>query len=138
MSENQDALGISTPGRNDQLIAPSEAVRRNSEFTTGWTLRVRHADGRVEEMAPGTDWEAVSRFGSVRSAVVTDPEGNPQFDRPRYDEAPNINVVAYGRDSKTGQLKIGMISQARPHADNDFEPGSKEAPRFAQIPMGFR
>jgi len=140
MAESQDAsLGISRPGRNEQLIAPSEAVRRNPEFTTGWTLRIRHSDGSVEEMAPGTDWEAISeRYGAVRSAVVTDPEGNPQFDRPRYDEAPNINVVAYGRDKETGQLKIGIISQARPHADDIFEKNSTEAPKFAQIPMGFR
>ncbi|SRR6266568_1491628 len=138
MPEDQESsLGISNPGRNSNLISPSEAVRRKPEMNFGWTLRVRHQDGRIQELAPGTDWEAVSRFGAVRSAVVTSPDGSPAFDRPRYDEAPNINVVAYGKDKETGQLKIGIISQARPHADNDFEPNSTEAPRFAQIPMGF-
>lgn len=136
-SQEQATLGISNPGKNRQLISPSEAVRRDPEMKFGWTLRVRHQDGHVQEIAPGTDWEAVSRFGAVRSAVVTSPDGSPSFDRPRYDEAPSINIIAYGRDKKTSQIKIGMISQARPHADNDFELESTDAPRFAQIPMGF-
>ncbi len=135
-------LDISHPGRSKQLISPSEAVSRKPDFFTGrpedvnWTLRIRHLDGRIEELPVGTDWEAISRFGSVRSAVVTKPDGTPDFDRPRYDEAPNINAIVWGRDKKTGEIKIGIISQARPHADNVFEQTDKPMV-FESIPMGF-
>jgi hypothetical protein len=141
--EETGELNISNPGKGEHIISPSEAIKRNPEFFqnrpewANWTLRVRHLNGRIEEMPPGTDWEAVSRFGSFRSAVITDNEGKPAFDKPRADEAPNVNIVAYGRDKKTGELKIAMISQARPHADNTLEPDNKEDMVFEQIPMGY-
>lgn len=140
MTEEQ--LGISRPGKGEQIISPSEAIRRKPDFFSSrpegvnWTLRIKHLDGREEDLPPGTDWEAVSKFGSVRSAVVTNPDGSPAFDRPRYDEAPNINVVAWGRD-KNGEIRVGMISQARPHADNVFDPKDTKSMVFEQIPMGF-
>lgn len=136
-------LNISKPGKGEHIISLSEAIRRDPDFfknrpeSANWTLRVRHLDGTIEEMPPGTDWEAVSRFGSVRSAVITDNEGKPSFDRPRADEAPAVNVVAYGKDKKTGELRIAMISQARPHADNDFDSKDTKDMVFEQIPMGF-
>lgn len=137
---NPKQLDISHPGKNAQLISPSEALSRKPDFFEGrdanWILKVRHLDGTIEEMAPGTDWEAVSKFGTVRSAVVTNPDGSPSFDRPRYDEAPNINAIAWGKDKKTGEIKIGIISQARPHADNAFEDTDKSMP-FYSVPMGF-
>ena len=135
-------LGISNPGHAATLIPPSEAIKRNPDFfdsrpeNVNWKLRVRHLDGRVEELPNGTDWEAVSRFGTVRSAVVTNPDGSPAFDRPRYDEAPNINAVAWGRDKKTGEIKIGIISQVRPHADNVFEE-TDQPMTFESVPVGF-
>ncbi|MCL5434910.1 MAG: NUDIX domain-containing protein [Patescibacteria group bacterium] len=135
-------LGISHPGTSSSLISPSDAIKRDPDFfarrpeTVNWRLRVRHLDGTIEEMAPGTDWEVISRFGSVRSAVATNPDGSPAFDRPRYDEAPNINAVVWGRDKKTGEIKIGIISQARPHADNVFEDSDKPM-AFESVPMGF-
>ncbi len=143
MPEDTAELGISNPGRNKNLISPSEAIKRNPNFfkdrpeTVNWTLRVKHSDGRVEELPPGTDWEAISRFGAVRSAVVTKPDGSPDYDRPRYEEAPSVNIVAWGKDKKTGEIKIGMIEQGRPHADNAFEPNSTDTMTFEQIPMGF-
>lgn len=136
-------LNISKPGKGKHIISPSEAIRRNPDFfqnrpeLANWKLRVRHLDGTIEEMPHGTDWEVVSRFGSFRSAVITDNEGKPSFDKPRADEAPAVNVVAYGKDKKTGELRIAMISQARPHADNDFDPESTKDMVFEQIPMGF-
>lgn len=135
-------LGISNPGRCNQLTSPSEALRRKPNFfesrptDVSWTLTVRHLDGRIEELPSGTDWEAISRFGAVRSAVVTNPDGSPAFDRPRYDEAPNVNIVAWGKDKK-GKIKVAIISQARPHADNEFDPENTEPMIFEQIPMGF-
>lgn len=136
-------LNISRPGKGEHIISPSEAIKRNPDFFknrpewANWKLRVRHLDGTIEEMPAGTDWEAVSRFGSYRSAVITDKEGKPSFDRPRADEAPAVNVVAYGKDKKTGELRIAMISQARPHADNDFDSKDTKDMVFEQIPMGF-
>lgn len=139
----QEKLGISNPGQGTHIISPSEAIKRNPDFFknrpewANWTLKVKHLDGTVEEMPPGTDWEAISRFGSFRSAVITNSDGSPAFDKPRADEAPNVNIVAYGKDKKTGELKIAMISQARPHADNVFDPNNKEDMVFEQIPMGY-
>lgn len=143
MSEKTKELDISNPGRSEHVISPSEALKRDPEFFenrpewANWKLRIRHLNGTIEELPPGTDWEAVSRFGAFRSAVITNPDGSPAFDKPRADEAPAVNVVAYGKDKKTGQIKIAMISQPRPHADNDFEPENKEDMVFEQIPMGY-
>lgn len=139
----KDDLNISKPGKSEQLISPSEALRRDSEFfekrppDNNWILKVRHLDGTVEEFPPGTDWEAVSRWGAVRSSVVTKPDGSPLYDRPRYDETPGVLVVAWGKDKKTGEIKVAMISQAHPHADNVFDTESDESMVFQQIPMGF-
>lgn len=141
MSE-QNELNISNPGRSNHLIAPSEAKRRNPGFfdnrpsDVNWTLRIKHASGQIEEFV-GIDWEATSRFGAVRSAVVTKPDGTPDFDRPRYDEAPSVNIVAWGKDPKTGEIRIAIISQARPHADNSLDQENTEDMVFEQIPMGF-
>jgi len=141
--QGTEELDISNPGKGSHIISPSEAIKRNPDFfkdrpeSLNWKLRVKHLDGRIEEMPFGTDWEAVSKFGTFRSAVVTDNEGNPVFDRPKADEAPSVSVVAYGKDKKTGELKIAMISQPRPHADNNFEYEDKGDMVFEQIPMGF-
>ncbi len=134
-------LDISHPGKNGNIISPSEATERNKDFFASrpedesWILRVRHLDGRIEEFSFGVDWEAVSKFGAVRSAVVTNPDGSPAFDRPRYDEAPNINAVVFGKDER-GRIMVAIISQGRPHADNVFEEDT-EPMIFESIPMGF-
>ena len=139
----QEKLSITKPGQGIHIISPSEAIKRSPDFFknrpewANWTLRIKHLNGTVEEMPPGTDWEAISRFGSFRSAVITNPDGSPAFDKPRADEAPNVNIVAYGKDKKTGELRIAMISQARPHADNVFDPNNNEDMIFEQIPMGY-
>jgi 8-oxo-dGTP pyrophosphatase MutT (NUDIX family) len=99
-----------------------------------WMLKT--ADGTVSICE---DWECVSPFGSVRSAVVVNADGSPSFDRPVYYEAPNVNIVAWGRD-KSGVTKIAIIRQPRPHADDPRQPGvDGHAPVvFGQIPMGFK
>lgn len=133
---------ISNPGKH--LISPSKAVERNPDFFNNrpeganWILRVKYLDGTVKEMPLGVNWEAISRrFGRVVSAVVTDEKGMPSYDRPKVEEAPNVNIVAYGKDKKTGELRIVMISQARPHADDVFDPNNPDEMVFEQIPMGF-
>lgn len=132
---------IQKPGQARNLVLPSAAKRVNPEFFEGrpqnWILRIKRADGTTEEHV-GVDWEAVSPFGAVRSAVVTDEVGWPVFDRPRYEEAQNVNIVAWGRDRKTRQIKVALISQPRPHADDPTNPENIEPLVFAQIPMGFK
>lgn len=133
---------ISPPGQSEQLILPSEAKERTPEFFEGrgeanWILRIKRPDGTLEELQ-GIDWEAVSRFGRVVSAVVADDEGRPQFDRPRYEEAPNVNIVAWGRDKITRKIKVALISQPRPHSDDPENPDNTKTLTFAQIPMGFK
>ena len=39
------------------------------------------------------DFEISSTFGKVKSAVVLHADGSPNFDRPIYYEADNVNVV---------------------------------------------
>ena len=133
---------IGKPGRNEQLILPSEAKERNPEFFDGrgeanWPLRIKRPDGTVEELT-GVDWEVRSKYGRVVSTVVTGAEGKPAFDRPRYEEAPNVNIVAWGRDKKERKIKVALLSQGRPHADDPTNPENTKTLTFAQIPMGFK
>ena len=132
---------IGRPGQAKNLVLPSEARSVTPDFfeerPQNWVLRIKKVDGTIEEHV-GVDWEAISPFGAVRSAVVTDEAGKPIFDRPRYEEAPNVNVVAWGRDRKTRQIKVALISQPRPHADDPTNPKNTEQLVFAQIPMGFK
>lgn len=115
----------------------AEVSRRESfvAFVKGrgrWTLVA--PDGSETR---GRDWECVSEFGLVSSAVVVDANGDPLFDRPVYREAPNVNIVAWGRDA-SGTVKVGVIRQPRPHADDPEKPGDGHPPMvFGQIPMGF-
>ncbi len=123
-------------------IKPSLARRINPAFFTSrpadvnWTLRVSAANGDQYEFV-GADWEARSRFGKVTSEVAVDDSGKPVFDRPAYHETPCVNVVAWGRDQRTGEIKIGLISESRPHPNHPELPDSTEPLCFTQIPMGF-
>jgi hypothetical protein len=132
---------IDKPGQSDQLILPSEAIKRDPNFfekrPQNWILIIRKPDGTIEKHE-GVDWAAESLFGSVRSAVVTDETGKPVFDHPRYEEAPNVNIVAWGRDKNTGQIRVALISQPRPYADDPTDPENTKTLIFAQIPMGFK
>jgi len=68
---------------------------------------------------------------------VIGKDGKPAYARPEAGETGNVHAIAYGIDKKTDELKIALIDQARPHANNVFEPDSKENVVFRQIPMGF-
>lgn len=122
-------------------IKPSEALVRDPEFfnkrpaDVNWTLEVHTKDG-VKNFV-GEDWRAYSRFGEVGNVVSCDKAGKPAFDRPFYQEARSINAIAYGRDPKTGELKIAVVKEERPHADDPENPDSKTSVKFAQVPMGF-
>jgi ADP-ribose pyrophosphatase YjhB (NUDIX family) len=112
------------------------ATKRLSEVPqhrAGWKLII---DGKM--MPTGTEWSVQSSFGSVQTAVVLDASGSPVFDRPIYSEAPNVNMVAYGRSSD-GQTKVAVIRQPRPHADDpEVRHTHGHAPIvFGQVPMGF-
>lgn len=97
----------------------------------GWALVV---DGKGRD----TDWEVHSRYGLVRSAVVVDENGAPVYDRPLYYEAPNVNLVVFGKH-QDGTIRIGILRQPRPHADDPEDRGSDdhEPIVFGQVPMGF-
>lgn len=83
------------------------------------------------------DFRIEGAFGSVESAVVVAQNGEPAFDRPLYREIPNVNIVAFGRDLE-GKIRMGIIRQPRPHADDPEQPGNDHDPVvFGQIPMGF-
>ncbi len=124
------------------IVKPSEALAKKPDFfekrpvDVNWTLWIRRSDGTEEELV-GVDWKAISRFGKVEAAVVTDNEGNPVFDRPAYYEAPNVNIVAWGRDNRTGEIRIAIIAEERPHALHPEMPEKEVSLRFAQVPMGF-
>lgn len=109
------------------------ATRKLSEvpgYTPGWKLTV---NGMVVE----GEWQITSPFGSVDTAVVLHDDGRPNFDRPAYREAPNVNLVVWGR-GKDGIARFAVIRQPRPHADDPEQPGNEHKPVvFGQITMGF-
>lgn len=123
-------------------IMPSEAKQRKPDFfakrpeDVNWTLKVKTEDGKELEFV-GVDWKASSKFGSVENVVAIGLDDQPIFDRPVYSEAPNVNVVAWGRDTRTGEVRIAIITEQRPHANHPTQPDSTIPLNFAQIPMGF-
>ncbi|OGZ04641.1 MAG: hypothetical protein A2648_00900 [Candidatus Lloydbacteria bacterium RIFCSPHIGHO2_01_FULL_41_20] len=108
------------------------ATKRLSEVqhNPGWVLN-------VNGVVMNGDWQVKSPFGSVETAVVLDKDGKPVFDRPVYREAPNVNLVVWGR-GKDGVAKIALIRQQRPHSDDPERPGNDHpSVTFGQTPMGF-
>lgn len=110
------------------------ATKRLSEVPghqPGWQLFVN--DQPVEG-----DWRVESPFGSVHTAVVVDKAGQPVFDRPAYREAPNVNIIAWGR-TQNGEVRLAVIRQPRPHADDPEQPNTNGHPPvvMGQVPMGF-
>jgi hypothetical protein len=103
-----------------------------------WRLRIIRPDRPPEELPVDTDWVCTSPFGTVRNMVVVDDDGTPVFDRPEYCEAPNVNVVVWGRNTD-GTVKLAVISQPSPHADDPrMQPNMDCDPIvFGQIVMGF-
>lgn len=122
-------------------ISVTEAKKRNPNFfkdrpdDVNWTLTVIDNDGK-EHVFIGADWEAKSRFGSVKNVVVVDQDGMPAFDRPQDCEAPNVNMIVWGRE-RNGEVKVAYLTEARPHANDPEDPDSTETLVFGQIPMGF-
>ena len=102
----------------------------------GWQLMVNG-----EKMPLETEWEVQSSFGDVHTAVVLGQDGSPIFDRPAYREAANVNIIAWGRRKSLfgkDDVRIAVIRQPRPHADDPKNPGDDHKPVvFGQIPMGF-
>ena len=126
-----------------KIISLLEALRHKANFflnrptDVNWILRVTTPDGRTQEFPPGTDWVAESKFGKVEDVMVTDENGNPLFNRPRYHEAPNVNVIAWGKNLQTGQIRVALLTEERPHALHPENPSSDVSLKFQQIPMGF-
>ncbi len=114
---------------------PAEVATR---FFNGPRWRLAASRENVDAaFPPGTDFSVESRFGSVESAVVMNDKGEPDFDRPLYREAPSCTIVAWGRDRRRN-VRIGVVREARPHADDPERPGNEHAAVvFGQPPMGF-
>lgn len=113
-------------------------VQNHPDFRAFVAARDRWVHVGPEGVASkGGDYRVESRFGSVESAVVIGPDGKLAFDRPLYREAANVNIVAYGLDAN-GKIRIAIIRQPRPHADDPEQPGNEHPPVvFGQIPAGF-
>lgn len=108
-------------------------------FTAGWKMTFTGPEGIHDVPIPrGVSWQISSRFGSIRDAVVMSDDGTPLFDKPVVYEAPATNVVAWGR-GEDGSVRIGVIRQPRPHADDPEHQGSDGHPPvvFGQVPMGY-
>ncbi|MFA6525724.1 MAG: NUDIX domain-containing protein [Patescibacteria group bacterium] len=124
--------------RKPSAVYDGISVQTAANFFVGnskrWQLHTGNPPAVVEEL----DWECVSPFGSVRNVIVVDENGQPVFDRPEYRESPNVNVVVWGMEPD-GTVRLAVVSQPRPHADNPFlEPGAACDPvTFGQIVMGF-
>lgn len=116
-------------------IALGAKARFLDEQNSGnrWRLSINGAPIPI-----GTDWKAESPFGSIETAVVLKLDSSPAFDRPVLREAPNVNIIAWGRDNR-GEVKIGIIRQPRPHADDPIsrQRAGHSPVLFGQIPMGF-
>ncbi len=79
-----------------------------------------------------------SPYFDIQPGIIVDADGNPQYDRPVIYEKPSVFVVVWGRDEH-GQLRLGMIRQKRPPADDPMVLGNNHPPVvFAQVVMGYR
>lgn len=124
-------------------ISLSRTIARDPTFferrpaDVNWTLVFKDPTTGEERRLAGVDWRVESRFGKVENVVVCDAEGRPQFDRPAYSEGPNVNLVVYGRDKRTGTIKIAVLHEARPHADQPNDASDPTPVLFGSTPMGF-
>ncbi len=112
-------------------MAATKKLSDLPDFNPGWQLSV---DGKPVS----GNWVVTSPYGEVAPVVVCDDAGYPLFDRPAYREADSVHIIAWGR-TQEGDIRIGMIRQPRPHAD-DPEAGahSTHGPVvMGQVPMGF-
>jgi len=117
----------------------NDVLRDFPDFKPGWTLLGPDGQPRAG------DWTAQSRFGSAGHAVVMHADGTPNFDRPYYEEAPAVNVIAFGirwtrrRFRWKRNVLIAILQQPRPHADDPRKQGTDghASVVFGQIPMGF-
>ena len=123
------------------LMKPNEVIKKFPNFfndrpaDVNWTLSVVEPNGAKHSFI-GCDWEAVSKFGKVENVVVMNDKGDPLFDRPRYFESRNINMIIWGRD-RDGEIKIAWLEEKRPHAANPQNSKNYESLIFGQVPMGF-
>lgn len=85
-------------------VTLEEALRLDPDFKAGWSCD------------PTGHWSH-PMFGSAEQRVQLKPDGMPAFDRVIVGETPNINAVVWGREPD-GTVKIAVIIQARPFADN--------------------
>ncbi len=78
-----------------------------------------------------------SPFFDIQPGIIVGRDGTLLYDRPLISEKPSVLVVAWGRDAK-GKLRLGIIRQGRPPADDPKSPGNDHPPVvFGQVAMGY-
>ncbi len=78
-----------------------------------------------------------SPYHEISPGVILDKKGAPMYDRPVIRERPSVMVVVWGVD-KDGELRLGMIHQQRPPADDPTREGNGHEPVvFGQVVMGY-
>lgn len=128
------------PAANPDLLWPTDALGKNPAFFEGrdqrsWRLRLRWPSGYVSMIGLGADFVIESpTFGRVVSTVYSEG-GHPVYDTIKADVAKNVDVVAYSV-SKKGKLRILLVSEQRPLADDPYSEDLK-VPVFWGIPGGF-
>jgi len=120
-----------------KTVSNSEAEKLRPGFFAGRGSNVNQLTVDGKPVPPEVDWEVKSPFQTIKPLVVCDKNGMPQFDRPGVWEAPNVNLVVWGRRKEDGMPMIGVINQPRPYADDPRDPNSQESVVFDQTPMGF-
>lgn len=78
-----------------------------------------------------------SPYFDIQPGLIMGKDGKPMYDRPLIREIPSVLVVMWGRDA-LGLIRLGMIRQKRPPADDPKFPGNNHPPAtFAQVVMGY-
>lgn len=78
-----------------------------------------------------------SPFFDIQPGVILSDSAIPLYDRPVVREAPSVVVIVWGIDHN-GEMRLGMVKQKRPPADDPRSPGDDHKPvTFVQVVMGY-
>ena len=72
----------------------------------------------------GRDWQNGSSYNVIKNVVVCDDDGNPAYEIPGVWVRRGCTTIVWGRDRNTDEVKIGIIYQPRPIANEP--PDTKE------------
>lgn len=128
---------------SDAYVSFAKARLINSEKTeaianaaNAWQATVTEPDAPTYQSASGSDIRLEGFAGSVELVVSLDASGQPLYDKLIYAQKPGVVIVAWGRDAD-GTVRIPVLTQERPFAENPDEPEEQRPLLFGQVPMGF-